>query len=102
VATPGRLLDHFTERAIDLSQVRHLVLDEGDRMLHIGFIRDIRAVLAVLPKKRQNLLFSATFSDEIRTLATGLLHVPITIEVAARNAPAELVEHRVRLVEQCG
>ena len=100
VATPGRLLDHFAERAIDLSQVRHLVLDEADRMLDMGFIRDIRRVLAVLPKKRQNLLFSATFSDEIRTLATGLLHVPITIEVAARNAPAELVEHRVHLVEQ--
>ena len=100
VATPGRLLDHFAERAIDLSQVRHLVLDEADRMLDMGFIRDIRRVLAVLPKKRQNLLFSATFSDEIRTLATGLLHVPVTIEVAARNAPAELVEHRVHLVEQ--
>ena len=100
VATPGRLLDHVNERAIDLSQVRHLVLDEADRMLDMGFIRDIRRVLAVLPKKRQNLLFSATFSDEIRTLATGLLHVPITIEVAARNAPAELVEHRVHLVEQ--
>jgi ATP-dependent RNA helicase RhlE len=100
VATPGRLLDHFAERAIDLTQVRHLVLDEADRMLDMGFIRDIRRVLAVLPKKRQNLLFSATFSDEIRTLATGLLHVPITIEVAARNAPAELVEHRVHLVEQ--
>ena len=100
VATPGRLLDHFAERAIDLSQVRYLVLDEADRMLDMGFIRDIRRVLAALPKKRQNLLFSATFSDEIRTLATGLLHVPITIEVAARNAPAELVEHRVHLVEQ--
>jgi len=100
VATPGRLLDHFAERAIDLSQVRHLVLDEADRMLDMGFIRDIRRVLAVLPKKRQNLLFSATFSDEIRALATGLLHVPVTVEVAARNAPAELVEHRVHLVEQ--
>jgi ATP-dependent RNA helicase RhlE len=100
VATPGRLLDHVAERAIDLSRVRHLVLDEADRMLDMGFIRDIRRVLAVLPKKRQNLLFSATFSDEIRTLATGLLHVPVTVEVAARNAPAELVEHRVHLVEQ--
>jgi ATP-dependent RNA helicase RhlE len=100
VATPGRLLDHLAERAIDLSRVRHLVLDEADRMLDMGFIRDIRRVLAVLPKKRQNLLFSATFSDEIRALATGLLHVPVTVEVAARNAPAELVEHRVHLVEQ--
>jgi ATP-dependent RNA helicase RhlE len=100
VATPGRLLDHVAEGAIDLSKVRHLVLDEADRMLDMGFIRDIRRVLAVLPRKRQNLLFSATFSDEIRALANGLLHVPLTVEVAARNAPAELVEHRVHLVEQ--
>ena len=100
VATPGRLLDHINERAVDLTKVRHLVLDEADRMLDMGFIRDIRRVLAVLPKQRQNLLFSATFSDEIRTLANGLLHNPLTVEVAARNAPAELIEHRVHLVEQ--
>ena len=100
VATPGRLLDHINERAVDLTKVRHLVLDEADRMLDMGFIRDIRRVLAVLPKQRQNLLFSATFSDEIRTLARGLLHDPLTVEVAPRNAPAELVEHRVHLVEQ--
>jgi ATP-dependent RNA helicase RhlE len=100
VATPGRLLDHINERVVDLTKVRHLVLDEADRMLDMGFIRDIRRVLAVLPKQRQNLLFSATFSDEIRTLANGLLHDPLTVEVAARNAPAELVEHRVHLVEQ--
>jgi ATP-dependent RNA helicase RhlE len=100
VATPGRLLDHINERAVDLAKIRHLVLDEADRMLDMGFIRDIRRVLAVLPKQRQNLLFSATFSDEIRTLARGLLHDPLTVEVAPRNAPAELVEHRVHLVEQ--
>ena len=100
VATPGRLLDHINERAIDVSQIRHLVLDEADRMLDMGFIRDIRRVLAVLPRQRQNLLFSATFSDEIRTLAHGLLHDPLTVEVAKRNAPAELVEHRVHLVDQ--
>jgi ATP-dependent RNA helicase RhlE len=100
VATPGRLLDHINERAVDLTKIRHLVLDEADRMLDMGFIRDIRRVLAVLPKQRQNLLFSATFSDEIRTLAKGLLHDPLTVEVAPRNAPAELVEHRVHLVEQ--
>ena len=100
VATPGRLLDHINERAIDVTQVRHLVLDEADRMLDMGFIRDIRRVLAALPPKRQNLLFSATFSDEIRTLAHGLLHDPLTVEVARRNAPAELVEHRVHLVDQ--
>jgi ATP-dependent RNA helicase RhlE len=100
VATPGRLLDHINQRAVDLTKVRHLVLDEADRMLDMGFIRDIRRVLAVLPKQRQNLLFSATFSDEIRALARGLLHDPLTVEVAPRNAPAELVEHRVHLVEQ--
>jgi ATP-dependent RNA helicase RhlE len=100
VATPGRLLDHINQRAVDLSKVRYLVLDEADRMLDMGFIRDIRRVLAVLPKKRQNLLFSATFAEEIRSLASGLLHDPLTVEVAPRNAPAELVEHRVHLVEQ--
>jgi len=100
VATPGRLLDHLNERVVDVSQIRYLVLDEADRMLDMGFIRDIRRILAALPKQRQNLLFSATFSDEIRALANGLLHDPLTIEVAARNAPAELVEHRVHLVEQ--
>jgi ATP-dependent RNA helicase RhlE len=100
VATPGRLLDHINQRAIDLSGIRHLVLDEADRMLDMGFIRDIRRVLAALPAGRQNLLFSATFSDEIRTLANGLLRDPLTVEVAARNAPAELVEHRVHHIEQ--
>jgi ATP-dependent RNA helicase RhlE len=100
IATPGRLLDHISARAVDLTRVRHLVLDEADRMLDMGFIRDIRRVLAALPAARQNLLFSATFSDEIRALANGLLRDPLTIEVAARNAPAELVEHRVHLVEQ--
>ena len=100
VATPGRLLDHINERVVDLTKVRALVLDEADRMLDMGFIRDIRRVLAALPPRRQNLLFSATFSEEIRSLANGLLHDPLTIEVAPRNAPAELVEHRVHLVEQ--
>jgi ATP-dependent RNA helicase RhlE len=100
VATPGRLLDHINQRAIDVTKIRYLVLDEADRMLDMGFIRDIRRVLAALPKKRQNLLFSATFSEEIRALANGLLHNPLTVEVAPRNAPAELVEHRVHLVEQ--
>jgi ATP-dependent RNA helicase RhlE len=99
VATPGRLLDHAATRAIDLSRIAHLVLDEADRMLDMGFIRDIRRVLALLPRERQNLLFSATFSDEIRRLAHGLLRDPLTVEVAPRNAPAELVEHRVHLVE---
>jgi ATP-dependent RNA helicase RhlE len=100
IATPGRLLDHANERNIDLRDIRYLVLDEADRMLDMGFIRDIRRVLALLPPNRQNLLFSATFSNEIRALAKGLLSDPLTVEVAPRNAPAELVEHRVHLVAQ--
>ena len=76
VATPGRLLDHCGQRTIDLSGVEILVLDEADRMLDMGFIRDIRKILALLPQKRQNLLFSATFSDEIRSLARGVLNNP--------------------------
>jgi len=91
VATPGRLLDHVGQRTVDLSKVEILVLDEADRMLDMGFIRDIRKILALLPKQRQNLLFSATFSDEIKTLADGLLNAPMLIEVARRNLAAELV-----------
>ncbi len=100
VATPGRLLDHVGQRTIDLSHVEILVLDEADRMLDMGFIRDIRKILALLPKRRQNLLFSATFSDEIRELADGLLDSPALIEVARRNATAEAVTQRVILVDK--
>jgi ATP-dependent RNA helicase RhlE len=92
VATPGRLLDLVNQNAIKLDQVETLVLDEADRMLDMGFIRDIRKIIALLPKKRQNLLFSATFSEDIRQLTTGLLVNPIKIEVAARNTAAETVE----------
>ncbi|MBO8093909.1 MAG: DEAD/DEAH box helicase, partial [Prosthecochloris sp.] len=74
VATPGRLLDHVSQKTLDLSQVEIVVLDEADRMLDMGFIHDIRKILALLPKKRQNLLFSATFSNEIKTLADKMLH----------------------------
>jgi ATP-dependent RNA helicase RhlE len=81
VATPGRLLDHVQQRTVDLSQVEILVLDEADRMLDMGFIRDIRRILSLLPKQRQNLLFSATFSNEIKALAETLLHNPVTVEV---------------------
>jgi len=91
VATPGRLLDHVQQKTIDLRQIEILVLDEADRMLDMGFIPDIRRILALLPAKRQNLLFSATFPDEIRKLAAGFMHNPATVEVARRNTPAELV-----------
>ena len=100
VATPGRLLDHCTQKTIDLSGVEILVLDEADRMLDMGFIRDIKKILAMLPKKRQNLLFSATFSDEIKTLADGLLHEPGFVEVARRNTASELVQQSVHLCPQ--
>jgi len=100
VATPGRLLDHAQQRTVDLSAVEILVLDEADRMLDMGFIRDIRKVIAMLPKQRQNLLFSATFSDDIRTLANGLLTEPVQIEVARRNTPTELVTQVVHPVDR--
>jgi ATP-dependent RNA helicase RhlE len=100
VATPGRLLDHAGQKNIDLSGVEILVLDEADRMLDMGFIRDIKKILAMLPKQRQNLLFSATFSDEIKTLADGLLHNPGFVEVARRNTASELVEQTVHMVGQ--
>lgn len=100
VATPGRLLDHVQQRTVDLSQVEILVLDEADRMLDMGFIRDIRRILALLPRQRQNLLFSATFSEEIKSLATGLLHDPVIIEVAQRNATPDLVAQKIYLVDR--
>ena len=100
VATPGRLLDHVQQKTVDLSRVEILVLDEADRMLDMGFIHDIRRILALLPRRRQNLLFSATFSDEIRKLADGLLDQPVSVEVARRNADAELVAQRIHPVRQ--
>jgi ATP-dependent RNA helicase RhlE len=92
VATPGRLLDLAQQRAVDLSGVSILVLDEADRMLDMGFIHDIKRVIKLLPPRRQNLLFSATYSDDIRGLAERLLNNPLSIQVAPRNAPIELVE----------
>lgn len=100
VATPGRLLDHVQQKTVDLSQVEILVLDEADRMLDMGFIRDIKKILALLPKQRQNLLFSATFSDEIKLLADGLLDNPALIEVARRNTTAETIEQKVYPVDR--
>ncbi len=100
VATPGRLLDHVGQKTLDLSSVEILVLDEADRMLDMGFIRDIRKILALLPRQRQNLLFSATFSEEIKSLADGLLHNPGFVEVARRNTTSELVSQSVHMVAQ--
>jgi ATP-dependent RNA helicase RhlE len=100
VATPGRLLDHAGQGTIDLSSVEILVLDEADRMLDMGFIRDIRRILALIPARRQNLLFSATFSDEIRELSVGLLNDPAHVQIARRNAPIELVRQVVYPVDR--
>ena len=100
VATPGRLLDLANQKAVDLSGVEILLLDEADRMLDMGFIRDIKKILALLPKTRQNLLFSATFSDEIKALADGLLNNPGFVEVARRNTASELVEQTVHMISQ--
>ncbi|MCC7136604.1 MAG: DEAD/DEAH box helicase [Nitrosomonas sp.] len=100
VATPGRLLDHVSQGTIDLSQIEILVLDEADRMLDMGFIRDIRRVIALLPRKRQNLLFSATCSDEIKTLADGILSNPAYVEVSRRNATVEAISQRVYIVDR--
>ncbi len=100
VATPGRLLDHVQQKTVDISKVEILVLDEADRMLDMGFIRDIKKILALLPKTRQNLLFSATFSDEIKLLADNLLNNPAMIEVARRNATADTVSHMVHPVDR--
>ncbi|WP_244847945.1 DEAD/DEAH box helicase [Caballeronia sp. SL2Y3] len=100
VATPGRLLDHMQQKTIDVSQLEILVLDEADRMLDMGFIHDIKRVLARLPQKRQNLLFSATFSDEIKALADSLLDSPALIEVARRNTTAERIEQKIHPVDR--
>lgn len=100
VATPGRLLDHVSQRSVDLSKVEILVLDEADRMLDMGFIRDIRKVLALVPKQKQTLLFSATFSDEIKRLSNDLLKSPALIEVAQRNTSSELVTQVVHPVDK--
>jgi ATP-dependent RNA helicase RhlE len=100
VATPGRLLDHARQGTIDLRSVEILVLDEADRMLDMGFIRDIRQVLALLPDRRQNLLFSATFSREIRSLAEGLLRAPASVQVTPENTAVDLVEQVVHPVDR--
>ncbi|MGH8496559.1 MAG: DEAD/DEAH box helicase [Gammaproteobacteria bacterium] len=100
VATPGRLLDHASQRTLDLSQLEILVLDEADRMLDMGFIHDIRRILALLPPQRQNLLFSATFPDEIRKLAGSFLDSPVMIQVARESSPAEGISQVVHPVDR--
>jgi len=100
VATPGRLLDHARQGTIDLRAVEILVLDEADRMLDMGFIRDIRQVLELLPDRRQNLLFSATFSSQIRSLATGLLDRPASVQVTPENTAVDLVDQVVHPVDR--
>jgi ATP-dependent RNA helicase RhlE len=100
IATPGRLLDHIEQNTIDLSHVEIFVLDEADRMLDMGFIRDIRKVIALLPIHRQNLLFSATFSNEIKKLSEGILNQPKLIEVARRNTSSEMVSQVIHFVDK--
>ncbi len=98
VATPGRLLDHASQGTLDLSQVQILILDEADRMLDMGFIHDIKKVLALVPKQKQTLLFSATFSDEIRELANGLLRDPVSIQVTPRNTTVQRITQTIHPV----
>ncbi|OQY39628.1 MAG: ATP-dependent RNA helicase RhlE [Spirochaetaceae bacterium 4572_7] len=100
VATPGRLLDHINQGTVKLNQIQVLVLDEADRMLDMGFIRDIKKIISKLPKERQNLLFSATYGKEIRGLAEDLLKNPVSIEVTKRNSAAENVKQLVYNVEK--
>lgn len=100
VATPGRLLDLYHQRAVLLNSVDILVLDEADRMLDMGFINDIKKILALLPKKRQNLLFSATFSTEIRNFAKSLLVNPTEIDIAPKVTTAQSIEHKIHPVDK--
>ncbi|MEA3383878.1 MAG: DEAD/DEAH box helicase [Campylobacterota bacterium] len=100
VATPGRLLDHVGQKTIDLSEVEFLILDEADRMLDMGFIHDIKKVLKILPKQRQNLLFSATFSNDIKKLADSLLDNPTLIEVARTNQTSEQIKQSIHPVDK--
>ena len=100
IATPGRLMDLYNQNAVKFSDVEVLILDEADRMLDMGFIRDIRKIMSYMPKNRQNLLFSATFSGEIRSLASGLLNDPIKIEISPKVTTAEKVEQSIYEVDK--
>ena len=100
VATPGRLLDLYQQNAVGFDQLEVLILDEADRMLDMGFIHDIKKIMALLPKKRQNLMFSATFSDDIRKLAKGIINNPVEIDVAPRNSTVEKIAQKVHPVDK--
>ncbi|MGL1892097.1 MAG: DEAD/DEAH box helicase [Spirochaetaceae bacterium] len=100
VATPGRLLDHMSQGTINLNKIEVLVLDEADRMLDMGFIRDIKKITAKLPKKRQNLMFSATYGGDIRKLAEELLNEPVSVEVTKRNSAADKVTQIVHKIDK--
>ena len=100
VATPGRLLDLYQQKCIDFRDIEVLILDEADRMLDMGFIRDIKKIIALLPKQRQNLMFSATFSDDIRTLAKTICNNPVEIDVAPRNSTVEAISQTMYHVEK--
>lgn len=100
VATPGRLLDLHSQNALSLSQIEILVLDEADRMLDMGFLRDIKKILALLPKRRQNLLFSATFSKEIKALAQEFLHQPVLVEATPENTTVERINQTIFRVDK--
>ena len=100
VATPGRLLDLYQQRAINFNDIEILVLDEADRMLDMGFIHDIKKIMALLPKQRQNLMFSATFSQEIRQLAKGIINNPVEIDVAPRNSTVETIAQKIHPVDK--
>ena len=100
VATPGRLLDLYQQHSVKFDEVEVLILDEADRMLDMGFIRDIRRILALLPKRRQNLMFSATFSNEIRKLAKTICHNPVEIDVSPRNSTVKLISQKMYKIDK--
>ena len=100
IATPGRLLDHISQKTIDLREIEFLVLDEADRMLDMGFVNDIKKIINIIPKQRQTLLFSATYSDAIKKLSNQFLNTPTLIEVARTNASSEIVKQAVYHVDK--
>lgn len=100
VATPGRLLDLHTQKAVSFNRIDVFILDEADRMLDMGFVRDINKIISFLPKKRQNLLFSATFSEDIKKLAAGILNNPISVETAPQNSTAKKVSHQIYQIDK--